>query len=243
MKTTDNHWAVPAPGAPELFAAPRAEDEHLSSISDEQSSLASADSGEEEPPARDSAEAGRRGAVILEVLAGVRGATAAAEALGISVNHYYQLERKAVQGLVRACEPQPKGRTARTPSLEQQLVSVRRELEEARREVLRQSALVRATQRAMGLPETGIGPQEASSASAREAVKKRSAAAAKGSSGASSRGGRTRRTRRPTVRALRAVNRLRGTSPGKRAEAGSADLDRLQPSSSGPVQHATDPNA
>jgi hypothetical protein len=46
---------------------------------------------------------------------------------------------------------------------------VRRELEEARREALRQSALVRATQRAMGLPETGQAPQEASpSGSARE---------------------------------------------------------------------------
>ena len=48
-------------------------------------------------------EAQRRGAVILEVLAGVRSASQGAAALGISVNHYYLLERQALHGLAAAC--------------------------------------------------------------------------------------------------------------------------------------------
>lgn len=213
--------------------------------------------GDEEPlsDAQSSAEAARRGAVILEVLAGVRGATAAAEALGISVNYYYHLERQAVQGLVKACEPQPKGRCVRTPTLEQQLAIVRRDLEEARREALRQSALVRATQRAMGLPETATLPVPATSAgaggsqgqtsparSARHAGKKGQPAAGQSTSGP----GRSRRARRPTVRALTLVSRLEGQQKSKASSSnpgGSAPGDRLQPSSSGPVHHATDRNA
>jgi hypothetical protein len=47
-----------------------------------------------------SVEAHRRAAVILEVLAGVRGPSEAATALGVTVSHYYVLERKALAGLV-----------------------------------------------------------------------------------------------------------------------------------------------
>lgn len=138
------------------------------------------------------AEANRRAAVILEVLAGVRLPSEAAQALGISVNHYYILERKALEGLLASCERQPTGR--RTPSAEKQLARLERELAQAQRECQRQAALVRATQRAVGLPATPSSEPPAKSSRRR---RKDAASATK-----------RRRRRRPTVRALRAAEAL-----------------------------------
>lgn len=94
-------------------------------------------------------DAQRRAAVILEVLAGVRSAVQGAAALGISVNHYYLLERQALGGLVAACAPRPKGQR---PDAERRLRTLEQALERSQRECQRQAALVRATQRAVGLP-------------------------------------------------------------------------------------------
>ena len=52
-----------------------------------------------------SREALRLAACVLEVLAGLRGPTEAAGALGVSLARYYQLEQRALAGLVRGCEP------------------------------------------------------------------------------------------------------------------------------------------
>ena len=138
-----------------------------------------------------SVETNRRAAVILEVLAGLRLPSEAAQALDISVTHYYVLERKALEGLLAACEPQPKGPPG--PSAEQQVERLTRELEQCQRECQRQAALVRATQRAVGLP----------AAASQEAPKKGSSRRKGGNSG-----GKRRRRRRPTVRALRATAAL-----------------------------------
>lgn len=98
-----------------------------------------------------SAEAGlgrRRAVVILEVLAGLRGAGAAAQELGIALQSYYQLEERAVKGLVAACEPRPPG-----PKRD-----YRREVEELQAEKdrllaenARYQALVRASQLSVGV--------------------------------------------------------------------------------------------
>jgi hypothetical protein len=50
-------------------------------------------------------EAQRLAAMILECLAGVRAPPSAAEILGISLPRYYQLEARALQGLVAALAP------------------------------------------------------------------------------------------------------------------------------------------
>ena len=97
-------------------------------------------------------DAQRRAAVILEVLAGIRTAQEAARLLKISSNSYYIAERKALSGLVAACEPAP--RRGPTPDLERQVHQLERALARCQRECQRQSALVRATQRAVGLPVT-----------------------------------------------------------------------------------------
>ena len=53
-----------------------------------------------------SLEAKRLATAILEVLAGMRTPGQAAQALGMSVMRYYQVEARGVQGLVSACEAQ-----------------------------------------------------------------------------------------------------------------------------------------
>jgi hypothetical protein len=125
---------------------------------------------------RASREARRLAAAILEVLAGVRSPVEAAQQLDISLTRYYLDEGRALQGLVAACEPRPRGRV-RTP--ESELAALRREAEQLRRQVARQQALLRVAQRALGLaPATP--------------------AAAKAS-------GHKRRPRQPTARALQAA--------------------------------------
>ncbi len=96
----------------------------------------------------ESKESKRLAAVILEVLAGVRTPGQAAEVLHVSLPRYYQLEVRALRGLVEACEPKPKGRQPQPGSAE---AGLRRENEHLRREVTRQQSLVRLTQRNIGL--------------------------------------------------------------------------------------------
>lgn len=130
-----------------------------------------------------SAEARKRTAAILEVLAGTRTPTAAAEALGVSLPRYYLLEVQALHGMLVACEPRS---TGRGPSPESALAALRRECEQLRRECARQQALVRAAQRTIGLPPPTPAKTESN--------------------------GKKRRRRRPTARALRAVARLQPTA-------------------------------
>jgi hypothetical protein len=139
-----------------------------------------------------SAPASQRAALILEVLAGERTPQQAAAALSVSLPYFYLLERKALQGLLQACEPQPKGPPA--PSAERKLAALEAELARCRRECQRQAALVRATQRAIGLP--ALPPSDATKS---------------GKSGSDKTGARRRR-RRPTTRALRAAQTVRANS-------------------------------
>jgi hypothetical protein len=100
------------------------------------------------PPAATPSEAQRLAAGILEVLAGLRSPPAAAELLAISLPRYYQLEARALEGLVAALAPRPLGKQ---PSLENRVKQLEKELEAARRACARQEALVRLTQRSLGL--------------------------------------------------------------------------------------------
>ncbi len=137
----------------------------------------------------ESKESKCRAVVILEVLAGVRTPGQAAEVLQVSLPRYYQLEARALRGLVGACEPKPKGRQPRPGSAE---AAMRRENERLLREVTRQQSLVRLTQR-----QVGLAPPPAT-------VK-----AAPGK----------KRKRRPTVRALQMAERLQREAAGPPAPA------------------------
>jgi hypothetical protein len=95
-----------------------------------------------------SKDAKRMAAVILEVWAGLRTPLQAAEALSVSLPRYYQIEASGLQGLVAGCAPKPKGRQA-NPAHE--ATALRRDNERLQRELGRQQALVRLTQRGLGV--------------------------------------------------------------------------------------------
>lgn len=98
-----------------------------------------------------SAEAARVAACVLEVLAGLRSVSEAAAALEVSSARYYQLETRALAGLVQGCEPVKRGRAA---SAGQEVHRLRKENERLARECQRQQALVRLARQAAGLAGT-----------------------------------------------------------------------------------------
>jgi hypothetical protein len=101
-------------------------------------------------------EAKRLAAVVLDVLAGSRSPPQAAETLGVSLPRYYQLEARAVGGLIAACESRPRGRR---PDVEAELATLQKELERVKRELARSQSLVRLTQRTVGVaPPTPAKP-------------------------------------------------------------------------------------
>ena len=148
-----------------------------------------------EPKEPISREAQRFAAAILEVLAGVRTPTDAAAVLGVSVPRYYLWEQRALEGLVAACEPRPVGRAA---GWRHQLAVLEKEVARLKQDCARQQALVRASQRTIGL---AAQPSPAIKSAAKSASK----AAAKAGNGAAA---RAKRKRRPVARALIAAATL-----------------------------------
>jgi hypothetical protein len=142
-------------------------------------------------------QAQRLAAAILEVLAGVRTPSQAAEALGVSLPRYYQVESRAVQGLVAACAPRPRGPGR---SADKELTALRRQHERLEQELSRQQTLARLAQRGLGLAPAKPPTSQA---------------------GSKDKGGKKRR-RRPVVRALHAAQALQRRSqetPGAEAVA------------------------
>jgi hypothetical protein len=93
-------------------------------------------------------DARQRAAAILDVLAGERTPAQAADSIGLSLARYFAIESQALSGLVKGCEPRPKGYHK---PLEKQIALLRKEIERTRRERDRLQALVRTTQRAVAL--------------------------------------------------------------------------------------------
>jgi hypothetical protein len=143
---------------------------------------------------RPTPEARRLATVILEVMAGARLTTDAAKALSVSLPRYYLLESRALNGLIAACEPRPKGRIR---SAQSELVETKRKVQRLEQECSRYGALLRAAQRTVGLPAPQIQ---------------------KPKDGAT---GKKGRKRKPTVRALKALDVLKSQLSGE-TEAGSA---------------------
>ncbi len=162
-----------------------------------------------------SPEANRLAVLILEVLAGGRTPLDAAKALGVRLPRYYQLETRALQGLITALEPRPK---VRQPSAEGRIARLEKALGEARRESLRQQALVRAAQRSLGLKPPA--PDEAKPAGVKTPG---------------------HRKRRPAVRALKAARRLaQDTRTAEPESVQQEDLDSLsRQAASGPDGNGT----
>jgi hypothetical protein len=154
-----------------------------------------------------SRDANRVAAAILEVLAGVRTPTDAAQALIVSVPRYYQLEQRALEGLIAACEPR---RLGRVQTSESRVSALEREVQRWQQESARQQALVRAAQRTIGLAAPAV-----------KAVAKTP--------------GKKVRRRRPTVRALRAAKALRAAvdATSSTDSSGAVPTSGLQPLAGG----------
>jgi hypothetical protein len=146
-------------------------------------------------------EAQRLAATILEVLSGMRSPTEASHVLSISLPRYYQLEARALEGLVAALAPRSIGKQ---PSLENRVKLLEKQLAAAHRQCARHEALVRLTQRTLGF--TAVTPAKSVEQDA---------------SG--------RKKRRPTVRALKAARALAERAEASAAGAGQVDLASLQP--------------
>jgi len=131
-----------------------------------------------------STQAKTTAAVVLEGLTGLRSAPEAARALGVSVARYYSVEAQAVAGLLAACEPAPPGPP---PGLatERELARLRHQQRQQDQELSRLRAVLRTTQRSLGV-QPGVTPVAA----------------------ATKPGAKSRRTRRPVVRAMTVVRRL-----------------------------------
>ena len=145
-----------------------------------------------------SRDAKRMAAVVLEVLSGLRDARSGSEAMGVSVNRYYQLETRAIQGLIAALEPRPKGRRLST---EDQLATAERERSRLAQELARHQALLRSAQRSLGI------------ASATKESKRGKLAGKSGQDDAK------RKRRRTVARGLRTVAALRASAAREAADA------------------------
>jgi hypothetical protein len=105
-------------------------------------------------------EVRRVAAAVLEVLAGARTPTEAAQALGLSVPRYYQVESQALQGLLAGCTPKARGPVR---SVDKELQQLRQDNQRLQREVSRHQALARAAQRTIGLLPPPLSPPTAKS--------------------------------------------------------------------------------
>lgn len=139
---------------------------------------------------RGSNDARQKAYVIIETLSGLRSPSDASALIGVTINRYYQLEWRALQGLVDALEARPAGRQ---PSPEATTKRLERERERLERELRRAQALVRVAQRAVGLPAAAPTPRDATG----DAKK--------------------RRRRKPKNRTARTLARLRPSDPATEA--------------------------
>jgi len=130
-------------------------------------------------------EARKQAACVLEVLAGVRTPDQAAQTLSISLPTYYNLEMRALRGLIFSCTPQPPGRSL---SLARKLRLAELKASAAEKQLQRYQALLRNAQRNAGL----LAPPPPT----REPGKGK------------------RRPRKPAVRALRVIDALQQTHGG-----------------------------
>jgi hypothetical protein len=97
---------------------------------------------------RGSDAARRQAALLLEAWSGVRSTQSASEAMGVALTRFYQLEARALQVLVSAMEPRPRGRQRTAAS---ELAQLRAEKQRLQRDVERYQSLYRTAQRSLGV--------------------------------------------------------------------------------------------
>jgi len=94
-------------------------------------------------------DARKTAALVLEVLSGELNPAEAAEILQVGLPCYYQIEKRAFEGLIQACEKD--GRKGRQKSEAVRIRELEQELAMQQREVRRAQALLRAAQKVGGI--------------------------------------------------------------------------------------------
>ena len=97
---------------------------------------------------RGSEAARRLAALLLEAWSGVRTTQSASEAMGVALPRFYHLEARALQVLVSAMEPRPRGRQR---TAESDLAKLKAEIQRLRRDLERYQSLYRTAQRSLGV--------------------------------------------------------------------------------------------
>ena len=95
-----------------------------------------------------SSEARRTASIVLESVCGLCSVEEASTRLGVAVPRYYVLETRALQGLIAALEPRPRGRGV---SEQSRLARLAEENARLSRDLRRYQALHRAATRAIGV--------------------------------------------------------------------------------------------
>lgn len=140
------------------------------------------------PEVTASSQARRIAAVLLEVLAGLRATGSAAKELGITPMRFYQIEERAIGGLIAACEPRPSGlQPERRDALE--LASLREQVRKQTQELNQTRSVLRTTRRQLGVA-TAPEPIAVKPGTRKDGKPTKA------------------KVRRPTVRALTMVRRL-----------------------------------
>lgn len=97
---------------------------------------------------RGSDAARRQAALLLEAWSGVRSTQSASEAMGVVLTRFYQLEARALQMIVSAMEPRPRGRQR---TAESEVAKLKADKQRLVRDVERFQSLYRTAQRALGI--------------------------------------------------------------------------------------------
>jgi hypothetical protein len=97
---------------------------------------------------RGSDAARRLAALLLEAWSGVRSTQSASEAMGVALTRFYQLEARALQRIVEAMEPRPRGRQRTAAS---EITKLKAEKQRLVRDAERYQSLYRTAQRALGI--------------------------------------------------------------------------------------------
>lgn len=126
-----------------------------------------------------SPESRKQAACVLEVLAGLRSPEQAAEVLGVTLQTYYNIETRALRGLVHGCTSTPPGRTM---MLLKQVRGLESKCGLLEKQVGRYQALLRNAQRTAGLLPPPVEPK--------------------------ARPGAKRKPKKPSIRALRAIEAI-----------------------------------
>lgn len=99
----------------------------------------------------------RLAAIVLEAWSGACGPVEAAGKMGVALMRYYQLESRALQALIQALEPRPRGRAA---SVQGSMRRDDKERQRLERELYRYQALYRSAARSLGIaPKAGAASE------------------------------------------------------------------------------------